>query len=223
MVEPLLLAGGVTVLTSLANYTMPDGLHPLPFHVVGYIAYMQFRTNANRAASVILSNRVLMYHRHVTMPDIILACTILELGATSCALVVLLAIFTWLGLSPMPERPLMLIAGMLLMWWYTTGLAMVICALGQFNETVERFVHPMTYLALPFSGMFFRIDWLPQPAREIVQWFPLPQIMEVIREGIWGDLHSDYLNPFYLLATCAVLTFLGLLGLKVARDRVEFE
>ena len=73
LVEPMLLAGGVTLMTFSAHATIPDAVHPLPFHIVGYIAYMQFRTNANRAAGVILSNRVLMYHRQVTMPDIIIA------------------------------------------------------------------------------------------------------------------------------------------------------
>ena len=223
MIEPLLLAGGVTVITYTAHYATPDGLHPLPFHVVGYIGYMQFRTNANRAANVIMSNRVLMYHRQVSMLDILLGCTILELGATFCALAVMVAVFAALGLSPLPERPLLLIAGMLVMWWYTTAIAMVICAISQFNETVERLVHPTTYLALPFSGMFFRVDWLPEPARDVIQWFPLPQIIEIIREGIWGDLHSDYLNVPYLIAQCAGLTFLGLLGLRVARHRVHFE
>ena len=223
MVEPLLLAGGVTVIIYLSHYVMPDGLNPLPFHVVGYIGYMQFRTNANRAAAVIMSNRVLMYHRQVSMLDIMLGCTLLELGATFCAMMVMLCIFAALGLSPLPQRPLLLISGMVLMWWYTTGIAMIICALGQFSESVERLVHPITYISLPFSGMLFRIDWLPQTARDIIQWFPLPQIIEIIREGIWGNLHSDYLNVPYVVAQCAGLTFLGLLGLRVARHRVHFE
>ena len=223
LVEPLLLAGGVTLMTYTAHHTIPDGLHPLPFHIVGYIAYMQFRSNANRASNVILSNRVLMYHRPVTMPDIVLSNSILELGATMSALIIFLSIFAWLGLCPLPERPLLLVGGMLLMSWYTTGLAMVICAMSQFSEATERLVHPFTYLMLPFSGMFFRIDWLPPFARDIVQWFPLPQITEVIRQGVWGHLDSGYMHVFYLLAQCVVMTFLGLLGLKVARRRVRFE
>lgn len=210
-------------MTVIAHEVMPDGLNPLPFHVVGYIAYMQFRTNANRASVLVLSNRVLMYHRQVTMPDLVLATTVLELGATMCALLVFVSLSAWLGLCPWPERPLLMICGMLLMFWYTTGLALTICAMSQFSHSIERLVHPFTYFALPLSGMVFRIDWLPAAARNIVQWFPLPQITEVIREGIWGDLHSDYLNFTYLLAQCAVMTFLGFMGLRVARGRVRFE
>jgi len=223
LVEPLLLAGGVTLITYSSHAQIPEGLHPLPFHIVGYIAYMQFRTNVNRAASVVLSNRVLMYHRQVTMSDIIIACTLLELGATFSGLIFFTSLYAWLGFSPIPERPLLLIGGMLLMWWYTTGLAMIVCALGQFSEAVERLIHPLTYLSLPFSGMFFRVEWLPADLREFAQWLPLPQITEIIRQGVWGDLHSDYLHPFYIISQAAVLTFLGLLGLRVARHRVRFE
>jgi capsular polysaccharide transport system permease protein len=223
LVEPMLLAGGVTVITYTSNSTIPDGLQSLPFHVFGYITYMLFRTNANRAASVILSNRVLMYHRHVTMPDLLIACSILELGATFLALVIFIAIFAALGLSPLPERPLLIIGGMMLMFWFTTALAMMICAAAEFSHTIERFVHPFTYLTLPFSGMLFRIDWLPPAARDVVKWFPLPQITEIVREGVWGDLHSDYIYPFYLIAVCSVMTLFGLLGLRLARRRVRFE
>jgi len=223
LVEPLLLAGGVTVVTYNMHAQIPEGLHPLPFHIVGYIGYMQFRTNANRAAAVILSNRVLMYHRQVSITNIVVACTLLEFCATFGALIVLTSIFAWLGLSPIPERPLSLIFGMLLMWWYTMALAMIICALSQYSEAVDRLVHPITYLSLPFSGMLFRIDWLPPDLRELAQWLPLPQITEIIRQGVWGDLHSDYLHPFYIISQAAVLTFLGLLGLRVARHRVRFE
>jgi capsular polysaccharide transport system permease protein len=223
LIEPLLLAGGVTVITYTSHMAIPGGLNPLASHIYGYITYMQFRSNVIRAASLILSNRVLMYHRHVTILDMVLARSILEFGATLCALLIFIFIFASLGFSPIPERPLMLIFGMAMMAWYTTGLALVICALTQFSESVERIVHPLTYLSLPFSGMFFRIDWLPAPGRDWISWFPLPQITEIVRQGVWGDLHSDYVSIPYLLAVNASLTFTGLLWIRAARARVKFE
>ena len=222
-VEPMLLMVGVSILQRLSHVIPQDGVDPIPFTITGYCAYMMFRSNVTRAAVTVLSNRVLMYHRQVTMFDILLARTLLELGATFIAMLVLLAGCVALGFGPVPARPLMLIAGMLTMFWFSTGIAMMICAAGEFFPVIERFVHPTTYLILPFSGMLFRIEWLPQSAREILRWAPLPQITEIIRQGVWSHLHSDYVDPPYLIMWCAITTLLGLLGLNVARQAVRFE
>ena len=86
IVEPMMLAIGVSITQSFAHITLPDAIQPVPFHIIGYISYMMFRSNVTRASATILSNRVLMYHRQVTMFDLLLARSILELAATSAAL-----------------------------------------------------------------------------------------------------------------------------------------
>ncbi len=108
------------------------------------------------------------------------------------------------------------------MFWFTTGLAMVLCAAGEFSTAVERLVHPATYLTLPVSGMFYLIEWLPEPFRHIIAWIPLPQIIELVRMGEFGSFDSPYVNPPYLIAWCSALTLCGLSGLRVARRRMEF-
>jgi capsular polysaccharide transport system permease protein len=223
IVEPLLLAVGITLIQSSAHVALPEGLDPVAFHTIGYISFMMFRSNVTRASVTVLSNRVLMYHKQVTMFDLLLARSILELAATSAALIILLSFGAWLGFGHAPERPLLMIVGMLTMAWFTTGLAMIICAAGEFSSTVERLIHPITYLSLPVSGMLFRLEWLPANVRDVLRWVPTPQIIDIIRMGMWERLESDYVDPLYLVAVCSGLTLIGLLALNIARDRVEFE
>ena len=129
----------------------------------------------------------------------------------------------WLGYAHFPDRPLLMIVGMLTMFWFTNGVAMVICAAGEFSLAVERLVHPFVYLSLPLSGMMFRLEWLPANLRAVMRWVPLPQIIDIIRLGMFGQLKGTYIDPLYLVVWCAGLTFFGLLGLALARRRVEFE
>jgi len=223
IVEPMMLAIGVTVSQAFAHIVLPESIQPVPFHIIGYISYMMFRSNVTRASVTVLSNRVLMYHRQVSMFDLLLARSILELAATSAAMIVLLSFAIWLGYAHFPDRPLLMITGMLMMFWFTTGVALVICAAGEFSLAVERLVHPMVYLSLPLSGMLFRLEWLPERLRDILKWFPLPQIIDIIRLGMFGQLRGDYINVPYLFAFCSVLTLIGLLALALARRRIEFE
>ena len=218
-----MLAIGVSITQSFAHITLPDAIQPVPFHIIGYISYMMFRSNVTRASATILSNRVLMYHRQVTMFDLLLARSILELAATSAAMIILLGFAVGLGFAHPPDRPLLMIVGMLTMCWFTTGLAMLVCAAGEFSTAVERLVHPFVYLSLPLSGMLFRIEWLPPVFRQFIQWVPLPQIIDIVRLGMFGQLRGDYIHPIYILAWCSGLSLFGLLALSIARRRVEFE
>jgi len=222
LVDPMLLATGITVVHLLVLRSMQDGLEVGPFYITGYCGYMIFRANVNRAPSIIDSNRTLLFHKNVTLVDLVLARCVLEAMAVLMAMYILLAATTAASLGHLPDRPLLIFAGVGLMFWLTTALAMILCALSEFTTMPERLTHPITYLIIPISGMFYRIEWMPEVVRKYLGWFPVPQIIELIREGEWSGLSSSYLNVPYLVGCCAVLTLLGLLGLGIARRRMHF-
>lgn len=223
ILEPMMLALGITAIHAITKSGLPEGLETIPFYISGYVAFMMYRSNSIRAASTVLSNRVLMYHRQVTLFDLMISRTVLELAASFIVLLLLLYGAAAMGLSPWPERPLLLVAGMVMMFWMTTGIAMIVCAGVEFFPNVfERLITPFVYLSLPFSGMFFRINWLPESAREVLIWFPLPQIIDIVRLGVWGHLKADYINPMYLVSFCAILTLIGMFALGAVRSRIKF-
>lgn len=223
IVEPMMLASGIAVIHSFSRVQLPENLAPMPFYLSGYIPFMMFRSNAIRAGSTVLSNRGLMYHRQVGLLDLLLARTILELAASMIVLFLLLYGTAWAGLSPVPARPMLLIVCMLMMFWLTTGVAMVVLAMVEFMPNFfERLLGPFLYLSLPVSGMFFRIEWLPENLRKIFAWIPMPQIVDIARLGVFGHLESEYIRVGYLCAFNAGLTLIGLLGLNAARGRIKF-
>ncbi len=219
--EPMLLALGVTAIHLFNGVHFPVDIPIAPFYISGYVPYMMFRSNVNRSLAVIESNLSLLYHRHVTIPDLVLSRTLLEGASLSMALALLLCGAAALGFGEMPQRPWLVLIGMLLMLWHTTALAMLVCAWSEYSSLASRLVPPITYLTLPVSGMFFSMDWLPPNLQAIVKWVPLTQIIELIRMGVFDVFTGDLVSVGYIVQTTAVLTLLGLVALRHARRHVK--
>ena len=100
---------------------------------------------------------------------------------------------------------------------------MMITGLAEFSPLVERIVHPITYLMIPLSGMFFILDELPPKVANAMKWVVFPQITDLSRMGLRAEFDSHYVNIPYIIAVCMVTTLLGILLLRLARRRMHFD
>ena len=222
VVEPMLLATGITVVHLVAKAQLPGGLEIAPFYISGYVSYMMFRSNINRAPATMEGNKTLLFHKQITIFDLLFARCLLEALTCLFAMFLLLGGATVLGLGHMPARPLVLIGAMGLMFWFTFGLSMVLCAASEWSGVVERLVHPATYLSLPVSGMFFLIGWAPQQVRPLLMLVPFTGIVELVHVGEFESIDATYVNLPYIFAWCIGLTLVGLLAIRVARRHMHF-
>ena len=223
VLEPMILSGGVAIFHVFSHLSLPFGFSPGTFYASGYITYIVFRNNVNRAAGLIESNKPLLFHKNVTLLDMTFARVALDAIATAGAMILILSTFIILGFSPMPERPWLILAGLALMSWLSFGISALVSGAAEFSPIVERFVHPATYLLLPFSGMFSVMDELPRPLAVISSFFPFPHIADLVRMGLRADFQSTYLNLNYVIAWCAIPTLLGLMLLRIARRHMHFD
>lgn len=221
ILEPMILAGAVALMHIYLRSSMPYHIYPAPFWIVSYGPWIMFRSMVLRSDSAIEANKTLLYHRIVTLLDIHLSRGLLEFGATTFALVLLLGGTAVLGIGNVPERPLLFLEGMALLWWMGFGLGLVYSAWAQFSNVAERFMHPALYLALPFSGVFTMLQWFPQGYIHVLLWFPIPHIVEIIREGQFATYDSPYVNTPYVLGWCVGLTFVGLATIKTVRRTIH--
>lgn len=223
VLEPMVLSAGISVFHLAAHVNLPFGFSPGPFYASGYITYIVFRNTVNRAAGVIESNKPLMFHKNVTLLDLTIARLLLDAIATTGAMIIILSTFILFGLSPLPERPWLILAGLGLMSWLSFGVSAMVTGASEFTNLVERVVHPATYLVLPFSGMFYVLDELPRPAARVAAYFPFTHIADLVRMGLRRDFSSTYMNLTYVVVFCAVTTLLGILLLTLARRRMHFD
>lgn len=221
--EPLILSLGISVIHLIVHVELPFGFEPTLFYATGYIVFIMFRNNVNRAVTTIEGNKPLLYHRLVTLFDIVAARTLLDIIAVFGAMIVVCTLFVLSGLGDVPERPEYIALSLALMAWYSWGMAMFVAAAMEFSPAVERIVHPSTYLIIPFSGMLYVLDALPPQLADVAKWVPLPQITDLARMGLRADFQSTFVNLPYIMLHCACATLLGGMLLRIARRRIHFE
>ncbi len=219
--EPALLAGAVASIHAGQKTQHGSDLRSVPFSLIGYCIFILFRSIITRAESTIDSNKPLFYHRMVTLFDMLFARALLEGASTVLTLGILILAATALGFADLPIRPLPLALSILLMLWFSFGISMAICAATYENHLVAKFVHPITYLLMPTSGAFFQLAWIPEPWRTYLSWFPMTQIFELARYGQFESCDDRYVNMTYIVTSNLVLTFAGLLALRIVRRHVH--
>jgi capsular polysaccharide transport system permease protein len=219
--EPLMLATIIGSLHAGHHTEYGSDMKPISFAVLGYTVFIMFRGIVNRSEGGLESNAALLYHRMVTIFDIVTARALLETAGILLALATLTLILTFLGLGNLPERPLYLFAAIALMFWYAFGHSLIITAITHENRTIGRLVHPYSYFMIPLSGAFYQVEWVPHPYRDYLVWFPLPHIFELARYGQFRAANLTYFSGQYIVGACLILTWIGLICLKLVRSKVH--
>ena len=214
--EPALLGGALGLVHHLSGHALPGGLDAGTFWVIGYIPYYLLRGVLNRGPSAIAANQSLLYHRHVTLLDIMLARDLLEGAATAGALFCFV-LFFGLVAGEWPREPAKIVVGMLLMLGFAHGVAMLLATGSVYTEVFDRVTHLFTYLSLPVTGAFFMVFWLPTELQRAVLWVPTVHVFELVRDGQYGTRVPTHHDVGYVLGWVAALNLLGMAGLRRAR------
>jgi len=220
--EPLILAAAITTIHLLKGGGHTQGsIQPGMFTLIGYTCFIIFRGLFNRAGSIVDASMPLLYHRVITIFDVAIVRTVIEVTGCFSAYLVLMSIFVMIGLGSFPYRPLYVMAGFGLMAWLSTGAAMVVAYITFDRPTLERMLHVFSYFMMPISGAFFMVEWLPSEYQRIVVWNPLTVIFEITRYGQFETASPDFIDFGYVLAVCAFLTYTGLILLRKLRNKVH--
>ena len=219
--EPLMLASVMALLHSTGHTQFGSDIRPMTLTVLGYTTYIMFRGIVNRSLGALEANGPLLYHRQVTIFDVVTARALLEAAGTVLAYAVLMVMMVAFGLAQLPVRPLYLAAALVLMFWYSWAHSLIITAASFENKTVERIVGPYTYFMIPLSAAFYQVEWVPEPYRAWLVWVPLPHVLELARYGQFRAADLRYFDGFYLVSACVVLTWIGLLTVRIFRARIH--
>lgn len=219
--EPMILAGVMGLLHQNGHTQYGSDLKPLPFTILGYTTYIMFRGIVNRSEGALESNGPLLYHRMVTIFDIVTARALLEAAGTFLTFAILMTLLCAVGLAQPPVRPLYLMLALAAMFVYSWAQSLIITAGTHDNRLLERLTHPYSYFMIPLSASFFQVAWIPQPYRYWLTWVPLTHIFELARYGQFRSADLRYVDFFYLAASCVVLTWVGLVVVNVQRRKMH--
>lgn len=209
-VEPMLFTVGVTLLWTAFKSTHGSDLPITAFAVSGYSSVLLWRNMPSRCILAIEPNLSLMYHRQVKVIDIFLARLLVEAGGATLSFVILTLFFSFMGWMHLPEDVLKVAWGWMMLAWFGSSLAILLGALAEETELVEKLWHPISYFLLPVSGAAYIVDALPKDFQEVVLLLPLVHGVELVREGFFGSQIKAHYDMGYLTAINLGLTLFAL-------------
>lgn len=216
--EPLLLAFGISAVHWVTGHDIGD-IPVFLFYALGYSPFFMFRAIVNRNATAVTGSSNLLFHQNIKVNDLTISRTVMEAAAciTVVMLIVCFAIFidgAW------PAHPGLFVLGLLLSAIVSHGFSSLLAALVVFYEPLERMIHPLTYLMMPFSGAFLMMSSVTPEYRQILLWNPMVHVHEAIRHAQWGDRLVSYYDISYVLLWALILNLLGIAALRAARPYV---
>ena len=223
MVEPLLFAVLVALLWRAMKGPVENGVDMVTFVVSGYIPLVLFRSSVNRAISSFTANSSLMYHRQITIIDLILVRFGIEfIGHMMAYLFIALALGSF-GLFPWPHDLGFIILGWIYYSFFTFSITLIVAPLSEMSDVLEKIVPVTTYMMIPFSGAFYLVSVLYPTAAEVVLYSPPVHAMEMMRYGIFGPSIDPQYDLIYPIAFCLPCIALGLLLCRIVRRRLVIE
>ncbi|MFN4011495.1 MAG: ABC transporter permease [Pannonibacter sp.] len=223
IIEPVMFCLGVIAMWSIAKSSSHVETPIVPFLLSGYMPLLMYRHCVMRALRCMQANLELMYHRQVTIFAMYMARMGVEVIGTLAAFFITWIIFYIWGFVEMPHDLGPILFGWGLYAWYSVAVAILIGALSERSEVVEKIWNPLSYIMIPLSGTFYMVSWLPEPFREYIILIPQVSAVEYIRHGIFGPTVATYYNLPVAIYTSAVITVLGLYFLKDARSYVDLQ
>jgi capsular polysaccharide transport system permease protein len=221
ILEPMILTAGVMVIWSFIKPPTEHGLRVAEFVMTGYMPLTLWRHMSSTTVTLFRRSAALLYHRRITLLDIVFAKLALEFVATSTALLFVLGFAITVGVVEPIQDVEPVLVGWFMMAWLASGVGMIIAVLTEIAEVAERFIQPIQYLLLPVSGVFYLVDWLPYSYQRVALLNPLVHCYEAFRTGFFGHEIATYYDMWYVAAWAFGFTFVGMILMRVARSRVQ--
>jgi capsular polysaccharide transport system permease protein len=221
--EPLIFAFGVLIMWNIIKPPYEHGIRVTPFVITGYMPILLMRHMISHGLNSVRANTALLYHRQITILHLYTARLALEFVSLSLSLFVSVGVLIAFNLMDFPHALPLVYGGWFLLAWISFGVTLILAAMAEVMEYVERFVQLFTYVLIPLSGTFYMVAWLPYQFRKPVMYIPFINCVEMIRAGFFGEFVPTYYNAAYAAAWGGALTFVGLFLLRFVRERVDVE
>jgi capsular polysaccharide transport system permease protein len=209
-VEPMIFTLGVTILWNIIGGSKGSGITITAFVLTGYSTILLWRNVPSRCVMALQPNFSLMFHRSVKPIDVYISRILLEVVGATISFVILTTVFHSIGLVPLPYDYITVWAAWFLLAWFATSLGMLVGALSERSEIVEKLWHPAMYLLIPLSGSLMMASALPPAFRDILLLNPTVHCNEMLRDGFFGPGHEWYFSVGYVVVFNMALTLLAL-------------
>jgi capsular polysaccharide transport system permease protein len=194
--------GGIVLLAiafSLALRTPPLGSSFMLFYATGIIPFTMYSAVAGGVAGAVSSNRGLLTYPVVSVIDAVLAKLLLTILTFSMIATILFAGIIWffelhvnLALGPIAR-------GLGMAALLGLGVGSMNCVLFGFFPTWKNIWGVLTRPLFILSGIFYTFESAPPQFQAVLWWNPLVHVIAMVREGVYGIYHPQFISYPYAL------------------------
>lgn len=207
ILEPAMFIIGVMVIFSQLH-SDHAGFSYAEYLAVSYPTLLFWRNGTGRVIKAIEINRSLLHHLPIRPIDIIYSRILLEFSGAAGSFIILFTILIYLDICQWPADILVMTYGYLLLIAFSFAFVMIMAALAELSDAMERVSHIILYLMIPFSGVFIPLYTLPEQAREYLLYVPLINAVECFHAGYYGDRMQTYYDvPYTIFSILVMLLF----------------
>ncbi len=221
VIEPILLSVGITCVWLIVGLGQKEGVKVVELVLTGYLPLTLWRHMTGPIIQVFRGSRSLLYHRRISLFDLVLARLLLEFLGATVALLLFLGTLVLTGAVEGIQSMDYFVLGWFMMAWIGTAMGMLIAVASELSEAAVRFIGPLQYINLPLCGCFIMVDWLPPAAQRVILYHPMVHCFEVFRRGYFGGLVPTHYDLPYFVACTFALTFIAFLAVAWVRPRVD--
>ena len=218
--EPAMFIVGVMVIFGSVEGSR-NGITMAEYLAVSYPTILLWRNTTGRVAKALEANRSLLHHSPIRPVDLFYSRIILEFSGAAASFLVLYLVFVALGICQWPANVFLMTIGYLMVAWFSFGFVLMMGALSELSETIDRVSHIVLYLMIPFSGVFLPVSLVPDQFKHLIVLFPLVDCVEMFHAGYFGERMQTYYSVGYTMAANLLLTFAGLVLTQIAIGRVK--
>ena len=208
--EPAMFCVGVSIMWTAIRPAHEHGIPVTAFVITGYVPLTMWRHCVARSMKAFEANGALLFHGQVTPLDIILARNILEIYGSLIAGILVAFAAILLGFMDAPQDYGLLYLGMFYQAMYCLACSLLMAPLSEMSDIFEKMIGAVMYLAIPFSGAFTMVDWVPAGFQSVLLYFPGVHALEILRKGQFGPgVHAIY-DIVYVSWVIVVMIVIGL-------------
>ncbi len=205
---------------ALHRHSPVPGTNLAFWFLTGIIPYLMFSNMHNFMGSAIIANRALLYMPLVKPFDAIAARAALEVLTSLCVAAILFVALASQGLVDPPRAPLSLAYATAATALLGFGFGLVSAVMSALFHSWHSLFHVVMRPQYLLAGIFFDIDRVPHPFRDILLLSPIAHCVMWFRTAFFVDYARDSLDRAYLLEWGVALVLLGFALERFMRRRV---
>lgn len=220
LLEPVAMVVVFVGIFSAVRGASAGAMPIVPFMLTGLVCFGFYRDTMGQLQGALSSNTSLLSFPQVTTFDVIFARAVLEVATTMAVFVILLICTYLIGFEYRIERPLGVLAVVLLLSGMGVGIGFVLTCLRPLIPSVQQLSSAV--LGRPLflsSGIFFTAEAIPAFARDFLLYNPLLHMMELLRSEFFFEYETAYGSWRYATMWSLCVMALGLLVHQALKRR----